>query len=225
MDYSMFWLRKAGPGALLIPRPRDTNHLGYTAQSALDARQMLAIDDLQRKVHIRVGTAVVVHADAVDVGAVRGNRPRHLGEHAALVHHRHVDADIEQACGLRSPFHVQPLVRIGARFGRGRTVVRVDHDALAFLDGTDDRVARYRPATLGELYRHAFGTADDDRPGVNLRRRLLRCGQQLSRHHGGETLAQADVGKQLQTRLGGNVAQELVPLLAADLRQIRIQRA
>ena len=73
--------------------------------------------------------------------------------------------------------------------------MRVNDNALAFLDGTDDGVPGDGAAALGELHRHAFGAADDNRPGVALRQRLLGGSQQSSRHHGRETLAQADVGK------------------------------
>ena len=89
-------------------------------------RMMQAVEHLQGEMHRRILIPLFgVDCDVVYVRIGAGDRRRDLGQHAALVFHHELDADVEKFLGFGRPFDVDDFVEISACFCDGRTIVVV----------------------------------------------------------------------------------------------------
>ena len=128
-----------------------------------------------------------------------------------------------------------------ARFGQGLAIVGMDRQALPFGDEANDRVAWNRLAAVRQLHRRAVGTANLHRSrahvaaalgsgiigcarGAMRPRRPRHAGLKPPRHHSGQTLAQANVGKQVVARFGTDIAQQFVPARRIELDIVDAKR-
>ena len=134
---------------------------------------MLAVADLQRELIGGIQAAVVFHRNIGDVTAGFGDCSSHLGQHAALIEYRYPQSYLEALFQTLRPFDIDPFVRVAARTAGRGAVMGMDHQTLPLVDETDDGVARYRMAAIGELYRHALAALDLDRARPGFRRVLF----------------------------------------------------
>src|SRR6185369_1376701 len=108
-------------------------------------------------------------------------------------------------------------------------LARVNEQALAAAELTDDRVPRYRPAALRVLDRHAFDAAQRQRAELavcNWRRVVLarHFGQRL-RHHERQALAEADVGEDVELALGAVFLRQRFPAVPRNRVGLDLQRS
>src|SRR3954467_11680943 len=141
--------------------PVGVEHAVDVAQAVDGLLQALSVRDLDDE-------AVLDHRrrdDAArldDVAARLGERPREILEQAVAVPGVDLQLDLERLLVLALPVDAEKPPRVLAQGGRFRAVVAVDRDAAPERDVADDRVARHRPAALGEAEHDALHALDAD---------------------------------------------------------------
>src|SRR3954447_12067288 len=144
----------------------DAVDVAQAVHGLLEALRVGDLDDEPVLDHRRRDDA----AGLDDVAARLGERPREVLEQAVAVPGVDLQLHLERLLVVALPVDADEALRVLAQRGGVRAVVAVDRDAAPERDVADDRVARHRPAALGQAQHDVVDALDADavrvaRPG------------------------------------------------------------